>query len=182
MLGFFGGGFQIALNRWVSMRNLPGASQMSKVLALIGVVAATLFAGWARLQFSNLPILGGDNAVEKRQDTKLDLRTESRDNSRSEPTYKTLIRCLSDLDDMLDSIVNPATFVTVRPLLLKRVRQHVADVSDRSQGMAKLSPAASQEMQQAMNRHAASLTRAIKVAPGVEEFFSHQIAAVLSAK
>lgn len=160
---------------------------MNKFVPLIGMAVATAFVGRAALQFSDLPITNpaataGDNSVETRPKASADAPTGRADNSRSEPAYKAVIRCLSDLDDLLDSIVNPATFVTIKPLLLSRVRQHVSHAADHPQGMTKLSRTASEEMQQAMNRHAASLTRANKIAPGVTAFFEHEVASVLNPK
>jgi hypothetical protein len=162
---------------------------MNKIVPLIGIVVATVFVGRAAMQFSDLPItssatteIGGDNLVETRPRASPEPQTARGGSKRDEPAYKLLVRCLSDLDDLLDAIVNPATFETVKPLLLNRVREHVAQVSENSQGMAKLNRAASQEMQQAMNRHAASLMRASKVAPGVTRFFEHDVAAVLNPK
>jgi len=162
---------------------------MNKIVPLIGLLVATVFAGRAAVQFSDLPITkpatagpDGSDPVGTRTKTSPGPAATRGDRNRNEPVYKALIRCLNDLDDLLDSIVNPATFVTVRPLLLSRVRQHVAEASENQQGMAKLSRAASQELQQAMNRHAESLTRANKVAPGVTRFFEHEMAAILNPK
>jgi hypothetical protein len=159
---------------------------MNKIFPLIGVIVATIFAGRAAVQFSDLPItnsgIDGGKLVETRPKASSGPQTARGDSSRSEPPHKALIHCLSDLDDLLDSIVNPATFVTVRPLLLSRVREHVAQASENPQGIAKLNRAASQELQSAMNRHTESMTRANKVAPGVAGFFEHEMAAVLNPK
>jgi hypothetical protein len=155
---------------------------MNKIAPVIGIVVATIFAGRAAMQFSDLPITG--SAVTGRGDGETGPKSSPEpraDSSRNEPAYKAVIRCLSDLDDLLDSIVNPATFAMVKPLLLSRVRHHVSHASDHPQGMAKLSRAASQEMQQAMNRHTESLMRANKVAPGVTSFFEHEVASLLSS-
>jgi hypothetical protein len=161
---------------------------MNKFAPLIGVGVASVFLGRAALQLSDLPITstapapavgGPDNSHDGRPKVSSEART---DNSRAEPAYKALIRCLGDLDDLLDSVVNPATFATVKPLLLGRVRQHVSHAADHPGGMTKLSKAAAQEMQQAMNRHTASMLRANKVAPGVTSFFEHDVAAILNPK
>jgi hypothetical protein len=170
----------------VALGDRLGVNQMNKGAGLVGIVVASIFAGRAAMQFSNLPItsptgIDVGTPAKALRNTSPDPRPE-RDRSHDEPDYKALIRCLHDVDDLLDAIVTPEVFATVRPLILKRVREHVAQVSEHSQGMGKLSRAASQELQQAMNRHAASLMRANQVAPGVSKFFETQVAAVLNSK
>jgi hypothetical protein len=154
---------------------------MNKILPLIGVAVATGFVGYAGVQFSGIPITDpADDAGKAAQvRPKAPQRTAADD---EEPPYKALIRCINDLDDLLDSIVNPATFQTVKPLMLKRVRRHVAEMEEREHGMGELSRDAAREMQQAIKRHAASLARANSVAPGVNDFFSQHLAAVLNPK
>jgi hypothetical protein len=162
---------------------------MNKIVPLIGMLVATLFAGRAAMQFSDLPITksataetSGIQPAEARPTVSPEAQTTRGDSSRGEPAYKAVIRLLNDLDELLDTISSPATFQAIKPVMLGRVRQHVAQASDHPQGMAKLSRAASQEMQQAMNRHAASLTRANAVAPEVTRFFEREVAAVLKPK
>ena len=182
MLVFYAPPFQPCRTVSVPCNTRPGSSQMNKIIFLIGMMVATTFVGRAALQFSGLPIIGGGDPVETRSKASTEPGTARGDSNQDEPAYKAVIRCLSDLDDLLDGIVNPATSVTLMPLLLRRVRQHVAQASEHPQGMSKLSGAASQEMQQAMNRHAASLMRANKVAPGVTRFFDHEVAGILNPK
>ena len=41
----------------------------------------------------------------------------------SEPVHKVLIRCLGDLDDLLDTVHDPASFAAVKPKILSRMRR-----------------------------------------------------------
>jgi hypothetical protein len=101
----------------------------------------------------------------------------------NESGQKMLIRCLSDIDDLLDTIQNPAGFEAVKPKILDRMRRHVAQASaSGNQGMKKLSKAEAKEMEKATNRHMASLSRADQVAPGIVAFFQKEVGAILSGK
>ena len=72
----------------------------------------------------------------------------------NEPVHKSVIRCLSDMDDLLDTIHDPASFALVKPRLLSRAREQKALASaNPNQGMSQLSRSAAQEMQKAVNRH-----------------------------
>ncbi len=71
-----------------------------------------------------------------------------------EPAYKAVIHCLSDMDDLLDTVHDPASFAVVKPQLLSRAKQHAAQASEYpNQGMTQLSRSAAMEMQKAANRH-----------------------------
>jgi hypothetical protein len=100
-----------------------------------------------------------------------------------EPVHKSLIRCLSDLDDLLDTIRDSASFARVKPKLLDRaqLQKNLASAYP-NQGMVQLGRAERQELQKAVNRHTASLARACEVVPAVREFFEKDIAALLQAK
>lgn len=102
---------------------------------------------------------------------------------RGEPAYKSMVRCLNDLDDLLDTIKGPGSFAAVKPKLLDRVRQQAALAAEHpNQGGSQLSRAASLEVQKATNRHTKALIRANTVAPGVTDFFAKEVAAVLNVK
>jgi hypothetical protein len=164
----------------------PGTNQMQKAIPLVGVLVATFFVGSAAIQFSgpvsainpkkslNSTILGGG----------ADQRSERPSAPRSaEPVHMSLIRCLTDLDDLLDTIRDPASFAAVKPKLLARAREQ-ADyaAANPGQGMSRLSKSAAKELQTAVNRHAASLERAMRVAPGVQPFMEKEMAAILNPK
>jgi hypothetical protein len=101
----------------------------------------------------------------------------------AEPVYKSLIHCLSDFDDILDTIQDPVSFAAARPKLLARAQEQ-SDYAKAfpGQGMSRLSKSAAKELQQAINRHSESLERAIRVAPGVKPFFEKELAPILGAK
>ena len=101
----------------------------------------------------------------------------------NEPAYKSVVRCLGDLDDILDGITSPASFAAAKPKLLNRVRQQAALAAEHpNQGMTQLSKAAAKEMSKAANRHTESMIRANNIAPGVAAFFEKEVAAVLDQK
>jgi hypothetical protein len=105
------------------------------------------------------------------------------DSVRDEPAYKSVIRCLNDVDDILDTITNQATFAAAKPKLLNRVRQQAALAAQHSnQGMTQMSRAASKEMQKAVNRHTASVMRADSAVRGVVAFFEKDVAAAMNQK
>lgn len=98
----------------------------------------------------------------------------------NEPAFKSLIRCLSDVDDILDRITGPASFATAKPKILDRMRQQAALAkANPNQGMSQLSKAASKEFSKAVNRHTESMIRANSVAPGVTTFFENEVAAIM---
>jgi hypothetical protein len=161
---------------------------MQKFAPLVGFAVATLFVSYSALQFSGIsasltqkqpadPPATRPNAAARPEAPR---PAAARPH---EPAYKAVIRCLSDMDDLLDTIDGPASFAAVKPKLLRRARQHAAQASEYpDQGLARLSKAAAKEMQKAMNRHTQALARAIRVAPEVRDFFEKDIAAVLKAK
>ncbi len=155
---------------------------MNKVIPLIGIAVASIFAGRAVMQLSDLPITNpaataAGSPPELQPKASAEPQTTRGD---GEPPHKAIIRCLGDLDDLLDTISGPAAFQAVKPIMLGRVRQFADRAAEHSnRGMAKLSRAASKEMQTAMNRHAQAVTRANSVAPGVTRFFEHEVASVL---
>jgi hypothetical protein len=100
-----------------------------------------------------------------------------------ESLHTVLIRFLGDLDDLLDTIHDPASFEAVKPKLLRRAQQQAELAAQKpNRGGAQLSKAAGKELQKAVNRHTASMERAIGVAPGVKRFFEKDMAAILNAK
>jgi hypothetical protein len=99
-----------------------------------------------------------------------------------DPT-QAVIRFLGDLDDLLDTVRDSASFAAVKPKLLARARQQVALAAQHSnQGMSALSPSATKQWQRAANRHAKSLARAIEADPAVEDFFADDMAAILNSQ
>jgi hypothetical protein len=101
----------------------------------------------------------------------------------AEPVHKSLIRLLTDLDDLLDTIHDPASFAAVRPKLLRRVCEQADYAAEHAgQGMSRLSKSAAKELQKAADRHTASLARATRVAPGLKPFFDQELAPILSPK
>jgi len=106
---------------------------------------------------------------------------------RGKPTdvsvHRSVIRCLGDLDDLLDTVHDPASFEAVKPKLLDRMRQQTAlAVAHPGQGMVGMSRSAALATQKAMDRHTEAVVRANEVAPAVTDFFTNDVAAVLNAK
>jgi hypothetical protein len=170
---------------------------MQKIAPLIGLTVGTVFVLNAAIRLPNPlanqpqpllapPAAGGGDPPDARPDAPpAPPPAPAAQGVRrpNEPAYKAVIRCLGDLDDLLDTVRGPASFAAVKPALLRRARQHAAQASDYpDQGLARLGRAAAREMQQAMNRHTESLARAIQVAPEVRDFFAKDIAAVLRPK
>jgi hypothetical protein len=176
---------------------------MSKTVPIIGLIAATYFLvstafqfpippssiapatppGWSRVVSAITDDGRGQPEPQGIKPSDAPPKTTPSGSQRSnEPAYKVLIRCLSDLDDVLDTIHDPATFAAAKPRILGRVRDHVAQVSALANpGMGRLSRSAAKEMQTAMNRHAKSLMEANQSVPGVTAFFDHEVAALLGA-
>jgi hypothetical protein len=155
---------------------------MNKILPLIGVAVAASLSGYAAVQLSGAGAAVDEAKVVKPAPKRPSARTAQSTDDQDEPPYKALIRLISDLDDMLDSIVNEETFRTVRPLMLKRVRQHAAEMAENERHMGKLSKEATGELNAALARHATSMGRANKVVPGVADFFSQHLAAAMNQK
>jgi hypothetical protein len=163
--------------------------------AIIAISVACYFAGNAAYQMNGAAsaINSYDAvaaAVQGPADTPAEKPAEPRPdpNARvierpAEPVYKSLIQCLGDLDDLLDTIHDPATFAAARPRLLARAREQ-ADYAKAypGGGMARLSRSAAKELQIAMNRHAGSLERAYRAVPAVKPFFENELAKILGAK
>jgi hypothetical protein len=170
---------------------------MFKIVPVIGVTLGTFLLAYTAFQFPTTPatspgwsqvvsaVTSNESITPEPQATapptappKIASDGGQRPN---EPGYKMLIRCLSDLDDLLDTVRDPTTFARIKPQLRARVQQHVAQVAHANGGMARLSRAAAKEMQKAMNRHTQSMLQANQVAPGVRDFFEHEIAGLLKA-
>jgi len=97
-----------------------------------------------------------------------------------DPT-KAVVSFLKDMDDLLDTIHDSASFAAARPKLIRRAREQAALAAQhRGEGMSRLSPAASRELQDAANRHMRSLAHAIQAVPAVEDFFADELAEILS--
>ena len=128
---------------------------------LVGLLAATLLAGAAALRLvhaaTGLP----------------------RTPAGAAPDDVALVRCLGDVDDLLDTVRGAASFAEVRPTILRRVHQHAA-AGHRTPDPGRLSRAAAEALRAATDRHAAAVRRADRVAPGVAKFFEHDVAAVLN--
>jgi hypothetical protein len=161
---------------------------MPKSATLISLAVATVFVSYSAMQFSGVstaltqkqaaspPVMRPNTTAKAETPRPVAARPD-------EPVYKSVIRCLSDMDDLLDTVHNAASFAAIKPKLLDRARQQAALAAAHSdQGMTRMGKAAALEMQKAMNRHTESLARAIEAAPGVREFFAKDIAAILTAK
>jgi hypothetical protein len=129
--------------------------------------------GWAR------------ETLKKREEPTAEAtpRWSSNNDRSDEPAYKLLIRCLNDVDNLLDTVKDPASFEAVKPRILRRVRQHKeVGQSHPEQGMTQLSKSAAAEFEKAIKRHAASVIRAESVAPAVTDFFKNEVRPVMEAK
>jgi hypothetical protein len=99
----------------------------------------------------------------------------------AEPVHKSLVRCMNDMDDILDTIHNDASFAAAKPKLLKRAREQAALARLHADGgMTQLGQLAQYEIREASKRHAKSLSRAIEAVPGVNVFFNDEVGAALS--
>jgi len=161
---------------------------MPKSATLISLAVATVFVSYSAMQFSGVSTAltqkqaAGPPATRPSTSAKPDAPRPVAARP-DEPVYKSVVRCLSDMDDLLDTVHDAATFAAVKPKLLDRARKQAAlAAAHPDQGMTRLGKAAALEMQKAMNRHTESLARAIDAAPGVREFFAKDIAAILTAK
>jgi hypothetical protein len=107
--------------------------------------------------------------------------TAERDRHPAESPHVAVVRFLTDIDDLLDTVHDRASFAAVKPKLVARTRQHAALAAKHAdQGLTQLSPAAAQQWQTAANRHTASLARAMGAVSEVETFFAHDMAEILS--
>jgi hypothetical protein len=161
------------------------------LIPLVGILTATYFASNAAIQMSGTATAitamdvftapdpaQSDSAAEPPRPDKA-----KNDRRPVELVHKSLIRFLTDIDDLLDSIHDPASFAAVKPKLLHRAREQKAYAAEHSgQGLSLMTKAGAKELEKAMNRHAESLERAIQVAPGVKRFFDKDLAAILNAK
>jgi hypothetical protein len=159
---------------------------MKKFLPLIGLMVAGVFMYRAADQMtvvSNAQSSDGNTVNTAPKPAEQRAATTKASNSKNEPAYKSVIRCLSDLDDILDGITGLDSFTAAKPKLLAHVRQQAALAAEAgNQGMQQMSKAASKEMKKAVNRHTESLIRANNVAPGVAAFFEKEVAAILNPK
>ena len=155
---------------------------MQKVVPLIGIIVATFFTFRVA---KNLPDPLSSHPVSplKTSPATPPVATSQGGQPPNEPVHKAVIRCLSDMDELLDTIHDPASFAAVKPKLLDRARQQRdLALANPNQGMSRLGRAEKLEMQKAVNRHSQSLARAIEVAPAVRELFEKDIAAILRGK
>jgi hypothetical protein len=157
---------------------------MFRLAPLVAFGVATVFVGYSAMQFSYVssvitaPKEDAPSTVPPTLPIAPPLTARS-----NEPGLNLLVRCLSDIDDLLDTIHDPAGFEAVKPKILDRMRLHVAQGSAlRNQGMKKLSKAEAKEMEKATNRHMTSLSRADQVAPGIVPFFQKEVGAILSGQ
>jgi hypothetical protein len=156
---------------------------MQRFIPVVGLLVASYYIGTAGVQTSKTASVitapsPGDPAAESPSSKK-----SAASQRPDEPVHKSLIRFLTDTDDLLDTIHDPASFAAVKPKLLRRAREQ-ADLAAQhpNQGMSQLSKSAAKELQTAINRHSESLERAIRVAPGVQPFFEKELAAILNPK
>jgi hypothetical protein len=165
---------------------------MLKTAPLTCFGVAALFFGYAAYQYANVSAGLTDRqaaapAVSLPQD-RADApprppRPASGGKSTDVSVHQSVIRCLGDLDDLLDTVHDPASFEAVKPKLLDRLRQQAAlAAAHPGQGMVGMSRSAALAMQKAVNRHTEAIVRANEVAPGVTDFFAKEMAAVLNAK
>jgi hypothetical protein len=99
-----------------------------------------------------------------------------------DPT-QAVVRFLGDMDDLLDTVHDSASFAAVKPKLLARAREQAALAAQHpNQGMSSLNPSAAIQWKKAANRHAQSLARAIEAEPAVADFFADDLAAILSSE
>jgi hypothetical protein len=155
---------------------------MWKIAPLIGIAVASCFAFQAAINLHNSLSSNPETLLKTSPATP---RAQSVRGSQHaiEPAYKAVIHCLSDMDDLLDTVHDPASFAAVKPQLLSRAKQHAAQVSEYpNQGMTQLSRSAAIEMQRAVNRHTEALARAIQLVPAVRGFFETDIATIMNAK
>ena len=169
---------------------------MYKVVpAVIGLSVATFFVCYSSMQMdraSNILKYGSAEppgwareTTRKREEPTAEAtpRWSSNNDRTEEPVHKIMIRFLTDLDDLLDTIKDSASFESVKPRILRRVRRH-ADLAKQhpNQGMTQFSKSEAKEFEKAVNRHAASLVRAEAAAPGVTDFFKNEVQPLLNPK
>jgi hypothetical protein len=155
---------------------------MWKIAPLIGVAVASFFAFRVAMNLQS-PLGSVPETLPSTSQAAPRAESAHRSQHAIEPAYMAVIHCLGDMDDLLDTVHDPASFAVIKPKLLSRAKQHVALASEYpNQGMTQLSRPAAIEMQQAANRHTESLARAIQAAPAVSGFFEKDIAAIMTAK
>jgi hypothetical protein len=172
---------------------------MHKLAALASMFTATCLVAYSASQMSKAskainsncswscepPVWSGKPSTRAPDRPPEDIRIPSeprRDARPSEPGYKVFIRFLGDVDDLLDTIQDRASFEAVKPKLLARVRRHTADAKDHpNPGLTRLSKSAAKEWETATMRHAASLTRADKAVPGVFSYFQKEAGALFAS-
>jgi hypothetical protein len=168
---------------------------MHKLTGLFSILVAMGFMGYSAMQMNKAAkaikmcdepgewVGTPTTSTEQRSGPPADARISRRDPRDYEPAYKLLIRCLGDIDDLLDTVKDPAGFAMVKPMILSRVRQHVAEGKNHpDQGMTQLSKAAAKEFQEAVNRHTVSMIRANEKATGVAKFFEKEVAPLVNPK
>jgi hypothetical protein len=169
---------------------------MQRLLPLVGVLIATYFAGNAAVQMSQTAAVITPSgaatcpATCEAADPPSDPADEPRSPKKAGadprpfvPVHTALIRFLSDMDDLLDTVHDPASFAAARPKLLARARAQ-ADLAEQQpgRGMSRLSKAAGRELQKAIDRHTESLGRAIRAVPAVRPFFEKDMAEIMDGK
>src|SRR5947209_3869914 len=173
---------------------VPGTRPMLKISPLAYFGVATIFVSYTAFQFSKVsatltdrqaavPAVAGDPQPDQTDPPPEPPRPAQKGKRPEFSVHKALIRCLSDLHDLLDTVHDPASFNAIKPKLLNRMHQQVALVAAHpDQGMVKMSKAAALEMQKAVNRHTEAMIRANEVAPGVSDFFAKDVAAIINGK
>src|SRR5437763_14989188 len=108
---------------------------MYKIIpVVVSIGVATFFVGYSSMQMdrtSNIlkygspepPGWAGETRKKQPQPTvEATPRWSSNNDRTAEPAYKIFIRFLGDVDDLLDTIKDPASFERVTPRILRRGR------------------------------------------------------------
>src|SRR5436190_4046690 len=99
---------------------------MFRIAPVVAFGVATIFVGYSAMQFSHVSSVitetkeAAPPAVPPTMPLAPPLTARS-----NESGQKMLVRCLSDIDDLLDTIHDPASFEAVKPKILDRMRRHV---------------------------------------------------------
>jgi hypothetical protein len=99
----------------------------------------------------------------------------------AEPVHKSLVRCMNDMDDILDTIHDDRSFAAAKPKLLQRAYEQAAQARlHPDAGMTQVGQLAQYEIREASKRHMKSLTRANEAVPALNKFFNDEVGAALS--
>src|SRR4051812_7766537 len=97
----------------MTCNTLPGTGPMQRIIPLISFGVAALFVSYSAMQFSGVSATLTQNQVADppvtRPNTKSDTPRPATARP-NEPAYKSVIRCLNDMDDLLDTVHDAASF------------------------------------------------------------------------